>query len=367
MEELDQRLCPRFSIFIDANVLVSMLLKRDGADLETLTLLSEVGNARLLTTDITRIEVAKNLAEKDCKIISPIERVEFRERMRKLLDIPLAEVDMRELFLQAYERHTENVEYKTSGDYWSCLSSDEIVLSDIFLQYGEKQGLFSGETKKHQFADAIVFELLKHKAASDTPIFIYSRDKDFEGVARETENFEYANSLGELLKLLGLGMDKNVREAEGLIEGYRDDIVKMVAEMFDHASEHFIEVVGSGYQTRTMKYISKIDMELYGSIRCEDHVLVSGKVTIRAQLPSGCPVTYIHRWEAAEVRNATDSPELSDVICEVNVFGKMRDYGNLGIIRDDGKKVLDGTLHLEIETDPGGYMIMPAIWPRNES
>ena len=207
----------------------------------------------------------------------------------------------------------------------------------------------------------------KNEAANDMPVFIYSRDKDFEGVARNTENFEYANSLSDLLKLLGLGMNEDVREAEGLIESYKEVIVKCVSETFDRASEYYIEVFGRGYPTRTLDYIRRVDVESYGSIRCEDHVLVSGNVTIRAQLPPGCPVTYMHRWEAAEIRNATDSLEATDVICEVNVLAKMRDYGNLGIIRDDGKKVLEGTLHLEIETDPGGYMIMPAIWPMNEN
>ena len=366
-DELDHRLCPKFSIFVDANILIPMLCNKDGAGLELLNLLSKAGNARLLTTDITRIEVAKNLAEDDCKIISPIEKVDFRERMKKMLNIPLSRVNMRELFLQAYERHTENVEYETSRNHWDCLKSNETVLSDIFMQYGEKRGLFSSETKKHQFADAIVFELLKNEAANDMPVFIYSRDKDFVEVARETENFEYANSLDELLKLLGLGMNEDVREAEGLIEGYRDDIAKWVSETLDHVSERYIKVVGYGYQTRTREYIRRVEVESYRSIRCEDHVLVTGKVTIRAQLPPECPSTYMLWWDVVEGRNATAMLETTDVICEVNVLVKMRDYGNFGIIRDDGKKVLEGTLHLEIETGPGGYNIIRAIWPKKEN
>ena len=366
VDEQEQRLRPRFSIFVDANILIPMFAKRDGADLEILNVLSEVGKARLLTADITRIEVAKNLAEKDCEIIGPIGGVKFRERMKKMLNIPLPKVDMRELFLQAYGRHTENVECKTSGDRWDCLKSDEVVLSGIFLQYGEKRGVFSEETKKQQFADAVVFELLKNEAADDMPVFIYSRDKDFEKVARETDNFEYASSLSDLLKLLRLEMDDDVHEAEGLIEGYKDDIVKWISETFDRVSEHYIEVIGRGYQTKTLDYIRRVDVESYGSIRCEDHVLVSGKITLRARLPPECPVTYMHRWEADEVINAKEWRETADVICEVNVLAKMRDWGNLGIVRGDGRKVLDGTLHIEIQTEPGGYTIMVATWPKRE-
>ena len=232
------------------------------------------------------------------------------------------------------------------------MKSDGVHLSDIFSQYGEKRGLFSGETKKHQFADAIVFELLQREATADIPVFIYSRDKDFVGVARETENVEYAASWDKLLELLRI--DDDVPKAKGLVEGHKRVITKSVSEMFDSVSERWSEwgeTFGSEFQTKTWDYIKKVDVEPGVSIKFENQVLVSGKVIIRAQLPPNCPVTYRRRWDVAESLNDI---ETGDALCKVNVLADMY---------DDRDGILSGALRLEIETGIGGYMIIRADWP----
>ena len=178
-----------------------------------------------------------------------------------------------------------DIEGLTSGGNWECLKSDGSALTDVFLQYGEKRGLFSGETKKHQFADAIVFELLKREATAEMPVFIYSRDKDFEGVAIETENFQYANSLGDLFSLCGFLMDRNVPEVERLIVSYRDTIVKSVSKWFDQSMKRSIEMFGERFRARTLEYITQVNEKLNGSVRFGNHILVFWKVIIRAQLP----------------------------------------------------------------------------------
>lgn len=340
-----------------------MFLRKDDTEFEILEVLREAGKARLLTTDVTRIEVAKNLAEKDLEIISPIEKKAFRERVKQMLDIPLSNVNMRQLYLQAYQRHMEDIEEKTTGRCWELLTSDGINLPDIFFQYGEKSGLFSGQTKKHQFADAVVFELLKQRALVDFPVFIYSRDNDFEGVSKETENFRYANSLGDLFGLFGFGMERIVPEVQGLIESYRDLVIKSISEMLDRVSESFIEGLGEGCRTKTLDYITRVVEIPKGSIRVDDHILVFWKVIIKAQLPAECPITYRSRWEIGDPLTPMNEVKFNDGVCEINVLAKLRDYGDLGTFLDDGTNVLDGTLHLDNESGPGGYMIHPAVWP----
>ena len=66
------------------------------------------------------------------------------------------------------------------------------------------------QTKRSQFADAVVSEQLKRTATSDVPIVIFSRDKNFATVANNTPNTEFASELPELLELLG--MKDNVDE-----------------------------------------------------------------------------------------------------------------------------------------------------------
>ena len=331
-----------------------MFLKKEAKGLAILRIIKVKGIARLLTTDITRIEVAKNLAEKDCEIIGPVQKEEFRERMKEMLDVSLPTADMEELYKQAYERHMKDIEDETSVYSWVCLESGRIDLSDIFSQYGEKRGLFTDGVKRHQFADAIVFELLKYEATADMPVFILSHDNDFARVARETENFEYAKTLNDLLDLLR--MDDDVPEVRDFIESYRDIITQQAAErlyVFARRDE-------DEFETRSYVHITKVDVKQRVSIRYENEIYVFGDVIIRAQLPPECPFPYLHSREVAESLNAMDVSEARELICEVDVVAILHDDNNVGITRDDGKKVLHGDLLLTIGR--GSHVLMKAEW-----
>ena len=288
--DLDQPPCPDIWIFIDANVLISMFSAKQSKKLDALDLLASARNARLLITEITRIEVAKNLAEADCRVISPLGDHRFRESVRQITKVSLPPVDMPTLYLEAYRRHKKAVEIGTSGHNWECLNIGGIQILDIFSQYGEKHGLFSEGTKKHQFADAIVFEQIKRKASSDTPLLIYSRDKDFEAAAQKTENVNYANEWTDLLNLLEMHQD--IPDVQGFIEENRDFIVRTVTEKLDHPSKEY----PNGFQPTTIDYITQVDVELGASMRYDDRILVSGKVTIFAQLPLEVPFSYAKKW-----------------------------------------------------------------------
>ena len=74
-----------------------------------------------------------------------------------MMNVHLPSVEIPALHLKAYQEYKKAVETETSGENWECLDMDGIQILDIFSQYGEKRGLFSEQTKKYQFADAIVF------------------------------------------------------------------------------------------------------------------------------------------------------------------------------------------------------------------
>ena len=325
--DLDQPPRPELWIFVDANVLFSMFSDKKSKKLkfDAFDLLASARNARLLTTDITRIEVAKNLAESDCKLISPIENHRVRERVRKMLKVSLPPVDMPTLYLEAYQGHKKAVEMETSGHNWECLNIGGIQILDVFSQYGEKRGLFFEETKKHQFADAIVFEQIKRKAASDTPVLIFSRDKDFESAARETENVDYADEWMDLLDLLKVHED--IPEVQGFIEEIRDFIVKTIAEKLHHPSREYPD----GFKPTTIDYITQVVVESGPSMRYDDRILVSGKVTFFAEVPLEVPFSYAEKWaneDAFEPLDVDGQLECYNAVCGIYVWAMLSEYEN---------------------------------------
>ena len=323
--ELDQPPRPELWIFIDANVLISLLSARQSTELDALDLLASARNARLLTTDITRIEVSKNLAEADCEAVSPLINGRTRERVRQMMKVALPPVDLRTLYLEAYQRHKKAVEITTPGKDWECWDTGGIQVIDIFSQYGEKRGLFSDRTKKHQFADAIVFEQIKRKATSDTPVLIYSRDKDFKATAQETENVDYVDNWTDLL--IFLEMHQDIPEVQGFIEENRDFIVRTVAEKLDHPRREYPDEI----QPTTIDYITQVHVEPGASMRYDDRILVSGKVTIFAQLPLEVPFSYAKKWaneDAFEPLDVDGQLECYNAVCGIYVWAMLSEYEN---------------------------------------
>ena len=323
--ELDQPARPELCIFIDANVLFSTFSAKESKQLDALDLLASARNAQLLTTDITRIEVAKNLAEADCKVISPIENDRFRELVMNMMNVHLPSVEIPALHLKAYQEYKKAVETETSGENWECLDMDGIQILDIFSQYGEKRGLFSEQTKKYQFADVIVFEQIKRKATSDTPVLIYSRDKDFDAAAQETANVNYVQNWTDLLNLLGMHQD--IPDVQGFIKENTNFIVRIVAEKLDHPTSEYPD----GIRPTTIDYITKVDVEPGASMRYDDRILVSGKVTIFAQLPLEVPLYYAKKWaneDAFEPLDVDGQLECYNAVCGIYVSAMLNEYDN---------------------------------------
>ena len=357
--EMDRPLRPRLGIFVDANVLFSIYKGKANYTFELLHVISVEMNLSLFTSEVTRTEAAKNLAEDKCKRLAPVENQEFRKLAKEMIDIHIPDIDMSNLYQQTYCRCLQEIEADTSGGNWECLGFSNIQFMDIFSQYGQKQGLFTEQTKKHQFADSVVFEQIKRRASTDFPIFIYSGDKDFEKVCRETENIKHAASLPDLFELLGI--DDKVPEAEGLIEGHKELLIKDISERLDT----FCEIHTGELGPTKLGYIRKTHVHQGKSIRFENRIVVPGKVAVIARLSreclsSNCPWVNNRGWQPVEPPQAMDASDTVDAKCEINVTALMYDDGPEGVIRDKVEKILYGKLLSEIEQ--GGYRIMRAEW-----
>ena len=350
---------PKKYIFIDANVLIPMFSGSDTNGLELLVALSRLGSAPLLTTDITRIETAKILAERDCDIIKPVDNNSFRDRIQDLMDVSLPAPDMRALYLKSYSQHMDTVESATSDDPWENIDISDIDLRGIFSQYGEKRNLFSNETKKHQFADAIVFEKLKCIATPETPVYIYSRDKDFVSVTQETPDMEQAGTWDDLLRLLDV--DEDIGEVRGLIEANHTTIVGAVSESID--SRFFNPLRHS--VINASNYVSSVESKLYSSIRYKHHIVVSGTVFVTYHFPYPLPLPFGSAWDVNMTLRAEGNVEPAGYTFKVGLLANLYDYRRLGIDWYEKEQIMDGDMALEIEGAGHfiGYEIMKLVWP----
>ena len=315
-----------------------------------------------MTTEITRIETAKNLAEDDFELLSPLDNDRFRERVEELMNVTVPPPDMRALYSKAYERHMEIVEDMTSNHPWECLNIYDTDLSLIFSQYGEKVGLFSDRTKKHQFVDAIVFEQLKRIATTDTPVYIFSKDKDFVDATHTTPNIGHARSWEDLLQLLG--MDKDVNEVKGFIESYGAIIVENVSESID-----------SRFRSRlppstlnSLNYVTNIEITSSKSFRHGNHIVVSGTVLITYWFPYRLPVPFGVAREQAEILetlHGANKSEGGEYCFEVSLLANLYDFRDKGMDQDQLESTLSGKMTFEIKGSGHfvGYRIIRADWP----
>ena len=171
----------------------------------------------------------------------------------------------------------------------------------------------------------IVFEQIKRKATSDTPVLIYSRDKDFDAAAQETANVNYVQNWTDLLNLLGMHQD--IPDVQGFIEENTNFIVRIVAEKLDHPTSEYPD----GIRPTTIDYITKVDVEPGASMRYDDRILVSGKVTIFAQLPLEVPLYYAKKWaneDAFEPLDVDGQLECYNAVCGIYVSAMLNEYDN---------------------------------------
>lgn len=334
-------------------------------ELEILRLISVVGQGSLLTSEVARIEAAKNLAEYDCKEIDRVGDSKFRSLVNEMIHVQLPDVSVSELYHKAFERHAETIKAVTSGGRWKCLDISNIDLMNVFAQYGRKEGLFSCQTKKRQFADAIMLEQIKHAAKPCMPICIYSRDKDFEIVGKETDNVEYAASLPDLFELLG--MEGNASETRGMIYGLKALAISDIQEKLDTFCQ--CEIDAGESEPRKFGRIGTVEVKQVASIRSDNQVAVSGRISIEAELSKACvsnkcPIVHSRGWKIMQSEKGVCSPNSVDAVFEIDVAAFMHDEESEGLDGGGGETSLRGDLVAENEA--GMFWIMQAEWHGTE-
>lgn len=219
-------------VYIDANIFLQFGNSPRSPIFGRLRDLVMGGFIEILTTDLTRREVAKNHAENDFKAISQIVTPKFRKVIKESLYIEFPEFPTDYLMarlLAKYERST-NAMYES-------LNSRELIIDDVkpsavFDLYAKSTGIFNSKNKKNQFPDAFILECIKSEASENAPVVIVSNDKDFREPVENEPYIEFCASVHDMTKLLGFeGIQPDVEKfLENNIHNLIDEVESWLSE-----------------------------------------------------------------------------------------------------------------------------------------
>ncbi len=281
----------RQRVFFDANIVIGWGRPPWGP-FETLNALYRAGLLDVVTTDVTIIEVAKNLAEKDCRVLKPMGSKQFREAAA-LVGWDPPEFDAAAFRLRQYE-HYRNA---TTGMFrrlgCEVLAVDEARPSTVFADYGAGEGFFASQGKKGQYADAFVFELLKNVARPAYPILVVSKDRDFEGPVNDEPNIGLVTSMQDFYRSVGRKVDCD--GLEGFLLG--DDTYEVL--MAEVRRETAASVLMSA---TTDVEIVEADAQRFDLLSWDSFDLpgVTDSVLVTASLRVEADVRYTHPdWDSA--------------------------------------------------------------------
>jgi hypothetical protein len=192
-------------VFLDANVIVGK--GWDHPLLQRFMDLVYAGLVLPVTTDLTKTEIAKVLAEKDFGSISQFTQPRARRLAEQLFGLPVPEIDavaLRERLLGIHLARTRQF-FEEIGAIESEV--DSVKPSVVMAAYANRTGVFAEGAKKQQFNDAFILEALRPLANQDG-LVIVSADSDFHVAVKDEPHFRALKGLPELFSELGLKSDR---------------------------------------------------------------------------------------------------------------------------------------------------------------
>ena len=180
------------NVFLDTEVFIRARFDFAEGQLARLSKLAQTGRLRLLTTSITRREVARHLEKRVRESIDATRRELPLLRQSGVEISPIPSVD--EAIAQALRSFDEFL--KRSHVVEVALQAD---LEQLFERYFSQKAPFS-EKKPKEFPDAVVASSLRAWCEpSGLLTYVVSGDRDFDEVCASTPCFFKADSIADVL------------------------------------------------------------------------------------------------------------------------------------------------------------------------
>jgi hypothetical protein len=279
-------------VFLDANVVIQGGRPPGGPLLARVADLSEAGLIAVLTTDLTKVEVAKKHAENDYEVIKEIGRPHFRGAAKRLLGIDLPEIPKADIKQKAFDASMSATQAMFQAFSAETLAIDAVPASAVLNAYSHGFGFFGPEGKKDQFPDAFIFERLKLEASATSPVIIISNDGDFTKPAEAEEHISVLASIPALFEHLGLAVE--APDIEEFLGGGTGELMQLADAELNDWGLMIGDVEDAEVEEVSVTGIEMHNLTSFGKLEKGDDILVIGTASIKAT------VSYSHPdWDYA--------------------------------------------------------------------
>jgi predicted nucleic acid-binding protein len=279
-------------IFFDANVIIEAGKPPGGPILARVVDLVRAGLIRVLTTDLTKTEVAKKHSRNDYEVIKEVGRKHFRAIVHDVTGVHLPVLSKGEVYSRIFERYLNETNKMFDALQAETLAIDAVKPSQVFDDYAREKGFFSGEGKKNQFPDAFIFACLRQEATEQGPIIIVSQDGDYIHPVQSEMHISILSSIPELFTRLGLRVD--APDVEELLEMENDAALEAIDSELKNWSLQATDVEDAEIDVDSVTAIEFLETISFGKAKKSDDILVIGSVSIKAV------VSYTHPdWDNA--------------------------------------------------------------------
>ena len=280
-------------VFLDANVVIRAGKPPGGPLIPRVADLVDAGYIKVVTTDLTKIEIAKNHGANDFEVIGDLTRRRVRDLADEILAVKLPEISPVELQQRLIEKYHAAVEQMFSSLRAETLSIDSVKPSVVFDAYARRTGLFGDDAKKDQFPDAFIFEALKATVTKSDPLTIVSDDKDFAAVIKNAEHITGLRSIADLFAKLGLTIEA-APDVNDFVDDNRDAIVGVVHEELNQWGLQVSDVDDAEIDEADVENVNFLDFRTFRTIGPGKEILVVGRIEMDAK------VSYHHPdWDTA--------------------------------------------------------------------
>jgi hypothetical protein len=280
-------------IFLDANVVIRAGKPPGGPLMPRVADLVDAGYVKVVTTDLTKVEIAKKHAVNDFEAIGNLTKRRVRDLANEILGVNLPAISPAGLHQKLLEKYQASVGEMFKSLRAETLSIDSVKPSVVFDAYARRIGLFGDDAKKDQFPDAFIFEVLKAVAMQSDPLTIVSDDRDFAAVIQGAGHITRLKSIPDLFADLGFTIEA-APDVEDFVEDNLDEIVATVQDELNQWGLQVNDVNDAEIDESTVENVRFVDFRTFRTAGEGKDILVVGRIEMDVK------VSYHHPdWDTA--------------------------------------------------------------------
>lgn len=271
------------------------------AEASVLAELVELGLVKVVSTDLTMMEVAKRFRHNDFGLLEPLTKSEFKHLARQHLTLQLPDVERETLRASLFEHHYKSVKHAMRTRFQAEVRSiDAVKPTHVLNHYTQGTGLFSASGKKDQFPDAFIFATITQGVDAANPLIVWSQDGDFSSACERTQYVQRVTSMPTLLEALGIQP-----EGGGGVKELFDQQPKLFLEPLDEALEGYsVAAVDEDDAEleieRVLEVLGVEVLSLYRVNDAQDKYIGFGRCQIRAHITFTQPDWDSAVWDSEE-------------------------------------------------------------------